>query len=322
MQSSTSRLLQAAHIGLLSVSGNDAERFLHAQLSRHVVGLPADLAPLAGWHDARGRLRALFRVLRTDNGFMLMTTADTVDAAIKGIQLYVLRSDVRLENAGTDWRVLAVTGDDLLPAQLIPGPGPGAVQRSGDLLAIRLAEALVHVAGPNDAIGRWLAEANLPAPQQDPAAEAAEIHAGLPAVPATLAGRFLPQMLNLDHLDALSFNKGCYPGQEVIARAQNLGQVKRRMARFALAQPQPQAQAQAQAQAQPPDINPGDEIVDASGQPVGDVVRAAHANDTTVLLAVVPVDHHDLALRASDGSRWPITPLAGTTAQTPDADPS
>ncbi len=303
MQTSPSRLLQARHVGLLSVSGNDAERFLHAQLSRHIVGLPADLAPLAGWHDARGRLRALFRVLRTDGGFMLMTTADTVDAAIKGMQLYVLRSDVRLANAGTDWRVLAVIGDTLLPARLKPDPLPGSVKRSGEVVAIRLADALVHMAGPAAAIDQWPAEAGLPAPPHDPAAiEAAEIYAGVPAVSAVLAGRFLPQMLNLDQLDALSFNKGCFPGQEVIARTQNLGQVKRRMARFTLTQPQSL------------DISPGDAIVDGSGQPVGDVVRAARTNDTSVLLAVVPVDGRDLALRVSDGDPRPITPQTGSVA--------
>lgn len=274
MQSSTTRALANPYTGLISVTGRDAESFLHAQLSRHIQGLAEELAPLAGWHDARGRLRALFRVLRTDQGFLLLTDADVVAAAVRGLQLFVLRADVTLADESDHWRVLSVTGNGL-PAALSPGTPSGSVRRHGQVHAIRLGPTLIQVVGPVHATGQWLDAAGLAAPDpDDTAAVLAGIRLGLPVLPATLAGRFLPQMLNLDRFDAVSFDKGCFPGQEVIARAQNLGQVKRRMALFSAATVQAPA--------------PGTEILDGTGRAAGEVVRAVRAGEHVELLAVVP----------------------------------
>src|SRR5690606_30994515 len=105
-------------------------------------------------------------------------------------------------------------------------------------------------------------------------AELAAVRAGLPAIGARLAGEYVAQMLNLDVLGAISFTKGCYPGQEIVARAHHLGAVKRRMRRYAAAGA--------------PVPAPGDPIVDAAGAHRGEVIRASRADGGVELLAVVP----------------------------------
>ncbi len=281
MQSPPIRAFRNRHTGLISVTGRDAETFLHAQLSRRIKGLEPDHAPLAGWHDARGRLRAVFRVLRTDQGFMLLTDADGVEAALRGLRLFVLRADVTLANAGAasadeNWQVITITGSGL-PARLAPATRPGNVRRLGDVYAIRLGADLVAVAGPVNAIDDWLKTAGLPAADiDDTSVSLAEIRLALPALPSALSGRFLPQMLNLDRMDAISFDKGCFPGQEIITRTHHLGQVKRRMALFSADTAETPA--------------PGTEVVDDHGAVAGEVVRAARVGEHVELLAVVPVN--------------------------------
>src|SRR5690606_39183642 len=118
------------------------------------------------------------------------------------------------------------------------GPAPGDAACAADADWIRIGPELTHVVGPEAAI-----EALRTALPEAPEALAtlAEIELGLPAVPPALAGHYVAQMLNLDVLDAVAFDKGCFPGQEVIARTHNLGAVKRRLRRFSapLASPPP-----------------------------------------------------------------------------------
>jgi folate-binding protein YgfZ len=144
------------------------------------------------------------------------------------------------------------------------------VVRSGDVAFVRIGEAYWLALGPPQAVEELGATLQ---PTTDAAVELAEIRLGIPTVTPAIAERFVAQMLNLDLLGALSFDKGCYPGQEIIARVHNLGGVKRRARRYAL-----RAAAPA----------PGT-VVASGEQAVGEVVRAAPTHDGCELLAVV--DH-------------------------------
>jgi folate-binding protein YgfZ len=150
-------------------------------------------------------------------------------------------------------------------------------------IRLRLGSALTLLIAPAQEMQRWVER--LPAaPAAD--AERAEIHLGLPLVSASLRGLFLPQMLNLDLLGAMSFDKGCYPGQEIIARTQNLGTVKRRLARFRV----PGDEA----------VAVGEDILGRDGTNVGGVVRSAADAGRNEILGVVRVDALDGALHALD----------------------
>jgi len=268
----TPRYCPTLSYGCIEVRGADAASFLHAQLSRAVDALDGTLAPLAGWHDPRGRVRALLRVVPRGDRWWLVTQSDVVAATAKRLAMFVLRAAVKIA-AAEDVRVAALldADDAWLAAHGLESATPtnGLVAR-GELAFARLGPNLWHVVGPRAAVEAFAPE--LPRSPED-AALLAEIRLGLPAVAAPIAEHFIAQMLNLDSLDAVSFDKGCYPGQEVIARVHNLGSVKRRMRRYACEPSAPPAA--------------GDAVANADGVDVGEVVRAARAQVGVELLAVV-----------------------------------
>ena len=265
-------------VGLIEVSGSDAEAFLNAQLSRDVSATEPLRATLAGWHDARGRVLAVMWVLWTGENWLLLVKGADIEALLRRLSMYVLRADVCLRNASEDWRVAAVVGTtDALEETLFARLG----KRAGDAVAgadgthaIRIGPRLAYVA----ATGRNL-QALMDLFSVGIAEEASlkEIRLGLVSLVPELAARYTAHMLNLDRLGAVSFDKGCYPGQEIIARTQNLGSAKRRLSRYNA----PLKEVPAV----------GSMLLDAGGIRVGEVVRAAVCDDLGIeLLAVVRVD--------------------------------
>jgi hypothetical protein len=269
----TPRYCPSPSFGCIEARGADAASFLQGQLSRALDALDGALAPLAGWHDPRGRVRALVRVVERADRWWLVTQADVVAATVQRLKMFVLRAAVKIE-AADDVRIAALLGADdaWLDSHGLPSStrANGVVAR-GELACVRLGPRLWHVIGPGAAVDGFAPE--LPRAAED-AALLEEIRLGLPAVGAALVERFVAQMLNLDLLDAVSFDKGCYPGQEVIARVRHRGGVKRRLRRYA-----------SDATALPA---PGSAVVaSADGTSVGEVVRAARADAGVELLAVV-----------------------------------
>jgi folate-binding protein YgfZ len=277
----TPRYCPSPSYGCIEVRGADAASFLHAQLSRAVDTLDGTLAPLAGWHDPRGRVRALLRVVRHADLFWLITRSDVVAATAKRLAMFVLRAAVALAPAEDVCVAALLDADDAwLAAQgLASTTRVNGVAARGELACVRLGPNVWHVTGPRAAVDAFASE--LPRAPED-AALLAEIRLGLPTVGAPLVEHFVAQMLNLDLLDAVSFDKGCYPGQEVIARVHHLGTVKRRMRRYACDSAAPPA--------------PGAAVANADGIEVGEVVRAARAETGVELLAVVDHTAHAAAL--------------------------
>jgi len=271
-----------AGLGLLTVGGKDARRFLHAQTTQRIDDLsPAGTRP-AAWLNAKGRVLALFDVIPDRDHFLLLMPTDLLDTVAKGLGRYVLRDAVTLRvdarrvtilvGDSTPW--LAGHGIDLPEGGVAPGPA---------ILFARLGPHLVIAIGDEDPSAAGLGDVP---PGSAADVELEWIRMGRPAVPAALSGRYVPQMLNLDTLDAVSFTKGCYPGQEIVARSHHLGEVKRRLRALSLMSG--------------PVPSPGDDLVDAGGRTVGEVNRAAADAQSIALLAVVPVDAAPaaLALRA------------------------
>ena len=257
----------------LEARGADAAAFLHAQLSRAVADLDPDVAPLSAWADPRGRVRALVRVVRLPERWLLVTPRDGADELLKKLGMFVLRSKVTLARAD-DIHVTALLDDD---DEWLTATGVRAADESPNRLVRRDDLTFVRV-GPSywQALGAPARLVSLTAGMREASADEAalaEIQLGIPAVTSAVADRFVAQMLNLDVLDAVSFDKGCYPGQEVIARVHNLGGVKRRARRYG-------------SPADPPAVGAA---VLAAGAQVGEVVRSAPAGMGCELLAVV--DH-------------------------------
>jgi len=276
------RLAPLETLAAIAVSGKDAASFLAAQLSQQIPGETPQTAPFAGWHDAKGRVQGLFRVLRRADAFLLLTHASVAADLIAELRRYVLRADVTI--AASTEQTAALLGDC---TAALGGAGAALGREHGDTVAadeeiwLRLGSALALLIAPEERMRRWVNR--LPGATAA-TAELAEIRLGLPVLSASLRGLFLPQMLNLDLLGGVAFDKGCYPGQEVIARTQNLGTVKRRLLRFSAS---PGADAAPAA---------GAMLLDSAGQPVGTVVRAACAAKGVELLAVTELAARDSRL--------------------------
>jgi folate-binding protein YgfZ len=276
----------------LEARGDDAAVFLHGQLSRAILDLDPDDAPLAGWADARGRVRAVLRVCRLPERWLLVTPRDGADELARKLRMFVLRSKVTLARA-PDLEVAALLGNDdtwLTRHGLAPVTPPNRLVRRDDLCFVRIGASYWQALGTPAALERLTT--GLTATNEG-AATLAEIELGIPAITETLSERFVAQMLNLDELAAVSFDKGCYPGQEVITRTHNLGTVKRKMRRFAVTGAVPIS---------------GTALETENGEPAGEVIRAAPAEHGIELLAIVRLDALNEPLRIV-GSDHPLAEL-------------
>lgn len=262
---------------VLHIAGADATAFLHAQLSVDVQRLDTDRHALAAWCDAKGRVLCSGRLVTHDDGYLWIVPATMAAATSRRLRMYVLRAKVDIADVGNQWSIRGLTTADMATL-----PANGALSRRDDRLILGIDTgngpgALALRATAQDATG--LAAA-------DNAWQLLEIDAGLPEVRAATSGLFVPQMLNLHWLDGVDFNKGCYPGQEIVARLQYRGQLKRRVFRLRWRGKQPQA---------------GADIVDASGQKQGTILRSAVAdNGSGRLLAVVRVAASNQPLVTAD----------------------
>lgn len=205
--------------GLLSVTGEDARDFLHAQLTNDIKNLAAERAALAGWCSAKGRLLASFLVIPAQDGFLLQLARDLAPAVAKRLSLFVLRSKVKVADASGAWTQLGLWGDERPQPRELYG-----VAREGDALFVRVGDQRYLSIVP--------AQQAVDGTASEDAWALEEIRAGRPLISAATQDQFVPQMVNFVALGGIDFHKGCYPGQEVVARAQYRGQVKRHMVRL------------------------------------------------------------------------------------------
>ncbi len=241
--------------GLLQVTGADARAFLHAQLTNDIERLAPDRARFAGWCSAKGRLLATLLVVPRPDGFLLQLARDLAPAVVRRLAMFVLRSRAGITDATGGWHQLGVWGDAPLAALGLPVPARDLETTAGaDAIAVRLEAGRCLVLAAGEAGARLRADT--------PAEEwiLAEIRAGRPHVMQATQDQFVPQMVNLELAGGVDFRKGCYPGQEVVARAQYRGAVKRRMVHLRGAA-----------------LQPGQDLYsdDLAGQASGTVVNAA-----------------------------------------------
>lgn len=266
-------LAKLENYGLLHAAGADARAFLHAQLTNDIEHLPAGRACAAGWCSAKGRLLATFLVLPYSGGFLLQLSGDLAAAVAKRLSMFVLRSKVKIEDVGSQWAQFGLWN----PAEA----GGLAVSETGNEIAVGVEPGRSLLLARQPVEGRaapdWPAEAWM----------LAEIRAGRPLITQATQDMFVPQMVNLELAGGVDFHKGCYPGQEVVARAQYRGEVKRRMVRL-----------------RGTGLRAGQDLYsdDAPGQPGGTVVMAAQDEALAVLQ------------NSAVAAKTPFRPQPGTAA--------
>ncbi len=261
--------------GVMRASGADAAAFLQGQLSNDVAALTADQACLAGYCSAKGRLLASLVVWRPEpDVFMMACSADLVAATIKRLSMFVLRSKCRIEDAATlghlqgRWSVMEGSTNSAQAA------APTGLHRDG-----LLSRGAVNVGDQAFAMQwQWVPGALGETVPSDDVRQAdlhaswrwLEVASGHPRVVASTADAFVPQMVNFELVGGVNFRKGCYPGQEVVARSQYRGTLKRRMHLFEGHDA----------------LRAGEDIFHDSDptQPVGSVVNAATLGTSTLAL--------------------------------------
>jgi len=289
--------------GVLAVRGPDARAFLHAQLTNDVEHLPADRARRAGWCSAKGRLLASFVVIPCADGYLLQVARDLAPAVAKRLAMFVLRSKVTVADVSGEYRQLGVWGSGAQARLAACGLGVPAsdlaLVRAGEVTAVRMGDERFLVLGPSAQATDMERRLELPSGEEG-AWILAEIRAGRALIVQATQDLFVPQMVNLERLGAVDFKKGCYPGQEVVARTQYRGVLKRRMIRARVAVPTaPAADVFAE---------------DSPGQASGTVVNAAPVPERgSEFLAVVQISSLEsgsaLRLGASDGPQLELLPL-------------
>ena len=284
-------------------SGSDARSFLQGQLTQDVNGLGDNPSLLSAWCNAKGRVIAVMRLVDSGAGnevIGLAVPAAMAGQVIERLLRFRFRATVNLEPANGTWAACAVADErdlaalqelDLLPS----GSGRMAVRGHG-LVAVDTGAAprCIEVYGPLTAMQE--ARLTFRRPLSDPEWQLALIRAGIPVIYATTAERYTPHMLNLDCLGAISFSKGCYTGQEVVARTEHLGKSKRRLMRF---------------KTETAAARPGDKLRHEE-RDVGEVVNASHDQ----LLGVVPLELAGATLLVNDHPASPVAlpyPLPAAT---------
>ena len=210
-----------SHLGVIRVQGDDAASFLHGQLTNDFALLDLQHARLAAFCNAKGRMQASFiGVKRANDDILLICSRDLLAQTLKRLSMFVLRAKAKLSDASNDFQLLGLVGN------IAPQDAPWTLHTTGEVHTVQLYPA----AGQSRAL--WVAPVGTPAPEA-PARSAeqwlwSEVACGIATVSLPVYELFVPQMLNYESVGGVNFKKGCYPGQEVVARSQFRGTLKRR----------------------------------------------------------------------------------------------
>ena len=290
-----------AHFGLLRFSGADALSFLQGQLTCDVQQVTPSSAQYGGYCSPQGRLLASFLLMLTPQGYLMLLPADLCEPTAARLKKFVLRSQVRIEREQAV-RAIALGGPGAAavlgkttgqppgrPLEMVFYPSATLLRLPGDAFV-----ALV----PSNEIGPvWSAMASLAVPAGSGAWDWLQVRSGIPWITAPTQDQFIPQMVGLDTIGGISFEKGCYPGQEIVARTHYLGEVKRQLRTGHVN-----------------DVAHAGDVLVAGGRSRGVVVNAATSPDGgSDLLAVAQIaaDGEMLHLRSDAGAQVRLSAVAG-----------
>ena len=223
--------VELSHWGVIRARGAEAPKFLHSQLTNDLLSLSPSRAQLAGFCSAKGRLQASFVAWKSNAGDVLLAcSASVLPATLKRLSMFVLRAQCRLSDATPELRLWGLAG--AAARQYVEGLAVWGQQERQGATIIRLP----------DAAGLLRCVSVGPAPDHSPSSAPPvlslaqwrwlEVQSGVPLVELATVEQFVPQMLNFELIGGVDFQKGCYPGQEVVARSQYRGTLKRRMFLF------------------------------------------------------------------------------------------
>jgi tRNA-modifying protein YgfZ len=289
---------ELAQFGLIAFSGDDAESFLHNQLTCDVSALQPGRSTYGAYCTPKGRVLATFLLWRVEQGFFMQLPSSLREPIQKQLAKFILRSKVKAADATGERTLAGVMGNDAAAlVQRVTGAAPQAVHQVAQTpagMVIRLPGDRFEIAVVRDksqaVLGALAAEAESENPEHW---QRQIIRAGVPMILPPTQEEFVPQMINLDVIGGVSYEKGCYPGQEIVARMHFRGTLKQRMYLAGIA-----------ASEQP---QPGDKLFSPAfgDQACGTIVNAARApeggHDLLAVLQISAADRGDLHWKSPDG---------------------
>jgi hypothetical protein len=233
-------------LGLIAATGEDAAGFLHNQLTNDVAKLPSGQARLAGYCSPKGRLLATFLMWKAGDAILLQLPRQIQAAIQKRLQMFVMRSKVKLADVSAEHVMFGLAGikaekalGNLFP-ELPASPYSTVTSENGLLIRVADSDGLPRyqwITAEEKARDAWENLTSTLSFASERAWRLSGIRAGIPQIVQATQEQFVPQMVNYELVGGVNFKKGCYPGQEIVARSQYLGKLKRRMMLAAVAAP-------------------------------------------------------------------------------------
>ena len=232
-------LCDLSTLGVIHATGVDALSFLHGQFTNDLNNVSPEHSQLSSYCNHKGRMLSIFRVYKNDDNYSAILPRDVLEQTMNKLNMFKLRASVELTNQSDDHVIFGIAGPDTesvlndldfkLPKQTHDS------LHNNEITIIRLQSTNIRVlviANPDTAISIFKQMADKFSFATSDVWDLHDIHSGIPQITASISEAFIPQMTNLDLIDGVSFSKGCYPGQEVVARTHYLGKPNRRMYRI------------------------------------------------------------------------------------------
>ena len=300
-------LSDLSHFGLIGFAGEDTQTFLQGQLTNDVRQVSPNRAQYSSYCTPKGRMLANFLLWQNGGGDYLMQLPAELQANTqKRLGMFVLRSKVKVRDAGGEWVRIGLAGsgaEALLQKHFPTLPNePMGVANSDTMSVLRLsAERFQINLQPEQAAALWDILKMDSTPVGASVWQWLEIRAGIPTITAATQEHFVPQMVNYERIGGVNFKKGCYPGQEIVARTQYLGKLKRHMYLAHIASPSVPAA--------------GDELysADMEGQASGMIVNAERSPgggfDVLAVIQISSAEAGPVHWKTPDGAVLELLPL-------------
>ncbi|MBE9563430.1 MAG: folate-binding protein YgfZ, partial [Proteobacteria bacterium] len=273
----TDVIVKLSHLGIIKLTGADAQQFLQNQFTNDVIKVDAEHNQLSAWCNHKGRIIVSFRLFKRQDSFYLLLPQESLAPIIKRLQMYVLRSVVQLEDVTNNLICIGISGNNsqTTVTDCLFEP-PTAIDTS---LTVD-ATTVLRIAGTIPRyiiISETMPDCFQTISKNTQAWQLLDIIAGLPTIGLATTEEFVPQMVNYQLINGISFNKGCYPGQEVVARLHYLGKLKRKLN---LAEIETDKTPQS-----------GDNV-EVNGEKVGKIVNVALLSEGNVVVLVSVIVKH------------------------------
>ncbi len=299
-------LCDLSHFGIIQFGGDDARSFLQGQLSNDVSKINSALAQYTAYCSPKGRVLANGLLLLSTTGYWLQLPQELIEPVRKRLSMFVLRSKVNTINVSDESVVFGISGENAAVAlEREIGTVPlemHEVQQHDDVMIVKVGAARYEIfLAANRAPELWQRLSQTAQPVGSGCWDWLTIRAGIPVITLATQEQFVPQMINYEIVNGISFEKGCYPGQEIVARTKYLGKLTRRM-----------YLAHIQADT-PPHTNDALFSQDMGDQPCGAVVNAALAPgggvDALVVLLINSASKASIHLNSLVGSKLDLLQL-------------